>query len=360
MTALLCPLFQEPQVTDNNEFLVGGLLWFYEAGSSTLTEAYTTDAGDVAWSNPIVLNSRGETGGTIWLTPGQSYRIVLEGRPYYGQSHGVVITEHDDISGIPVSVEAEEWVLFPGTPTYVSATSFTVVGDYRNIFVANRKIRLTDSGGISNHSITTSSFGAGVTTVNIDGTIDSGLSLVQYSFITPDATPDRFVGLVTGSLNVANNTMIGGDALVVGKLDVNSNVSVNGNVIVDGGVTVFGTEAAWSNINNTFDTADPSSGFIYFENGLRFYRGYDAITLVANGTDQTFGFVHTFSSPFPTYCFQVMATFGDFIPSSLAAYSPIFSVVSIDNDQFQYNIICRAPVPAGTYTVELFILAIGY
>lgn len=344
MTVLLCPLFQEPQVTDNNEFLVGGLLWFYEAGSSTLTEAYTTDAGDVAWSNPIVLNSRGETGGTIWLTPGQSYRIVLESRPYYGQSHGVVITEHDDISGMPVSVEAEEWVLFPGTPTYISATSFTVVGDYRNIFVASRKIRLTDSGGISNHSITTSSFGAGVTTVNIDGTTDSGLSLVQYSFITLGATPDRFGGLVASSINVANDIMINGNALVVGNLDVNGNVTIGGN-------------EAWTNANNTFGiSASPDSGFMSFENGLRFYRASFTVSF-PNGVNYAEG-TYTFSSPFPTACLQVIVCFGQ-LGITIPYQCPIIWVPSMTKDDFVYkmNWITNAGTDL-TGTARVF--AIGY
>lgn len=360
MTALLCPLFQDPQVTDNNEFLAGGLLWFYEAGTSTLTNAFTTEAGDVAWSNPIVLNSRGESGGTIWLASGQSYRIVLEGKPFYGQEHGRTITDHDDITGVPLSVEAEEWIPFAGAPTYISSTSFTVVGDYRDIFSSSRKLRIISSSGVGISSVTSSTFGANTTTINVTGPIDAGIYAVEYSFLTLSATPDRFDSLVAVNLNIANDAMINNNLTVVGNTDLQDDVTVGGNVYADGNVLVFETQAVWSNLNNTFDTSSNTSGFVYFENGLRLYRGYEIQDFVSTGTTQQLSFVYLFSSPFPTRCFQVMTQFGEFTPSTLAAYSPIISVQSIDVDRFQYNVICRSAVPAGTYNFTFDIFGMGH
>ena len=213
--ASLCPVFQEPQFTDNGEFLAGGLLWFYEAGSSTLAISYTDIGGTVPWTNPIVLNSRGECAGTIWLDQNTSYRITLESRPAYGQTHGVVITEHDNITGIASAQTPQDWVTFTGSPTFDSTTSFTVIGDYRDIFVANRKLRITDSGGVSIHSVIGSTFGTSTTTVNVTGLIDSGISLVEYAFVTPDASPDRFEDLI-----------------------VNDDMTVSGDTVLDGAVTI--------------------------------------------------------------------------------------------------------------------------
>ena len=203
MTAYLCPVFQEPQFTDNDEFLAGGLLWFYEAGSSTLATSYTTESGDVAWSNPIVLNSRGESGGTVWLKSGQAYRIVLEGKPAYGQTHGEVITEHDDITGIndpSVGATDDNWILFAGEPTYLSATSFSVPGDFRDIFANRRRLYSNNSAGVIYSSVSSSSYASGVTTVNVtndSGVLDVGLNAVYYSFSLPIALPTDLYSLGT-------------------------------------------------------------------------------------------------------------------------------------------------------------------
>lgn len=195
MTAYLCPVFQEPQLSDNDEFLAGGLLWFYEAGTNTPTMPYTTPAGDVPYSNPIVLDSRGSPGITIWLAGGQSYRIVLEDKPYYGQTHGTVITEHDNITGIndpSVNTVDSNWILFDGNPTYVSGTSFSVTGDQRSIFSDRRRLYSNNTGGVIYSSIVSASYASGVTTVTVtndSGSLDTGLSSVYYSFSLPVALP---------------------------------------------------------------------------------------------------------------------------------------------------------------------------
>lgn len=281
MAANLCPILQESQFSDNGEFLVGGLVWFYEAGSSTLTTAWTNVDGDVAWSNPIVLNSRGESGGEIWLTPSQEYRIVLETRPAYGQTHGEIISDFDYITGVPVEVTAESWILFDQAPAYVSTTSFTVSGDYRSIFVANRKLQLTDTGGVSYHSVISSTFGGGLTTVNITGLIDSGLSVVYYSFIEPDASPDRFVDLyATGDLSVTDSVVVGGNLVVAGTASV-------------------GGDAVWTSDNNPSSLA--ASGYQKLENGLIMQWG-------AATTDALGAAAITFPTPFITAAYSVTAT----------------------------------------------------
>lgn len=346
--ALLCPILQEQQFTDNGEFLVGGLMWFYEAGTSTLANSYTTEDGDVAWSNPIILNSRGESGGTIWLDADKSYRIVVENKPYYGQTHGTVIVEHDNINGIPVSVSAEQWITFDGVPTYISVTSFTVPNDYRDIFVTDRKLLITDSGGTSVNTVTSSSFGFGVTTVNITGSIDSGISLVQYSFITPDASPNRFTDItVTNSVDVTNDLTVGDDVTIGGDATITGDLTIGGN-------------AAWTNANNTFGTStSPNTGFISFSNGIKFYRETKAITFTSSGATVSVSYSDTFSSPFATACFQVVATLGD-LGVTFSQYSPLVSVKNVTASGFDYEVMCRAAVPNGTYNLTLIYLAIGY
>ena len=67
------------QFFDNNGVpLAGGLLYTYAAGTTTPQTTYTTSAGNIANSNPIVLDSAGRTPNEIWLTTGLSYKFLLK------------------------------------------------------------------------------------------------------------------------------------------------------------------------------------------------------------------------------------------------------------------------------------------
>ena len=140
--AYLCPILQEPQFTDDVNFLAGGLMWFYYAGTTTPLAVYTDSTATTAWPNPIVLDARGESGGELWLQAGQAYKIVLEGIPLYGQTHGPLISTYDNVSGVNDSkfiVTFNDWTAFVGTPTYLSYQSFSVTSDQRSIFQVNRR-----------------------------------------------------------------------------------------------------------------------------------------------------------------------------------------------------------------------------
>lgn len=59
----------------NGEPLSGGLLYTYEAGTSTPLATYTTRAGNIANANPVVLDANGEA--DVWVTPGVLYKFEL-------------------------------------------------------------------------------------------------------------------------------------------------------------------------------------------------------------------------------------------------------------------------------------------
>jgi len=74
--------------------LSGGKLYTYAAGTTTPKATYTTSAGNIAHSNPIILNSAGRVPtGEIWLTV-STYKFVLN------TSTDVLIASYDNISGI--------------------------------------------------------------------------------------------------------------------------------------------------------------------------------------------------------------------------------------------------------------------
>lgn len=83
------------QFFDNNGVpLAGGKLYTYQAGTTTPQATYTTNAGNVARTNPVVLDSAGRVGdgGEIWLT-GQNYKFILK------TSLDVTIATYDNIVG---------------------------------------------------------------------------------------------------------------------------------------------------------------------------------------------------------------------------------------------------------------------
>jgi hypothetical protein len=78
-SVLLSPVGNGQQFFDNNGLpLNGGLIYTYQAGSSTLLTTYTTVNGDIANTNPIVLDASGRTPSEIWMQTGFSYKFVIQ------------------------------------------------------------------------------------------------------------------------------------------------------------------------------------------------------------------------------------------------------------------------------------------
>lgn len=82
--------------TSTGAVLTGGKLYTYAAGTTTPATTYTTSQGNVAWSNPIVLDAAGRVSGSgeIWLLDGAIYKFVLK------DSNDVLIATYDNITGI--------------------------------------------------------------------------------------------------------------------------------------------------------------------------------------------------------------------------------------------------------------------
>ena len=159
----------------------GYKLYTYVAGSSTLVTTYTTSAGSVAQSNPIVLNSAGfPTTGQIWITEGTSIKID------FTDASDVSIKVEDNIPGTnDATLTQDQWVSGPA-PTYVSATSFTLAGDQTSDFHVGRRLKTTNTAGTIYSRISATAYTTltTVTVVNDSGTLDSGLSAVNYGLLT--------------------------------------------------------------------------------------------------------------------------------------------------------------------------------
>lgn len=164
-------------------------LFLYAAGSSTKQTAAKDNAGAASWSNPIILDSGGNlpSGGVIWFTAGQNYKAV------YAPSNDTdppasPYRTIDNLSGInDITSAVTEWIAGP-TPTFVSGSQFTLSGDQTATFTKSRRLKFTVTAGTTYGAISSVSFAANTTTVNVafaSGALDSGLSAVSYSIIDP-------------------------------------------------------------------------------------------------------------------------------------------------------------------------------
>jgi hypothetical protein len=78
-SVLLSPVGNGQQFFDNNGIPnAGGLIYTYQAGSSTLLTTYTTVNGNIANTNPIVLDAYGRTPSEIWMQTGYSYKFIIQ------------------------------------------------------------------------------------------------------------------------------------------------------------------------------------------------------------------------------------------------------------------------------------------
>jgi len=118
MTAVLTPAPKAQFFTNNGEPLVGGKLYSYAAGTTTPLATYTTYAGNVANTNPVILDSRGEA--NVWLTSGVLYKLAL-----YDADNALIwtvdnVSSRDD--GIFTGPVAGTTATFSGALTAASGT----------------------------------------------------------------------------------------------------------------------------------------------------------------------------------------------------------------------------------------------
>lgn len=167
--------------------LSGAKLFTYVAGSvNTKQTTYTESTGVTQNTNPIVLDSSGNLPQPIWLTTGASYKFVLAPSTDTDPPTSP-IWSLDNITGInDTTLATSEWTLGP-TPTFVSASQFTLVGDQTSTFAKSRRIKATVTAGTVYGAVTATAFGA-LTTVTValdSGALDSGLSSVSYGIVAP-------------------------------------------------------------------------------------------------------------------------------------------------------------------------------
>lgn len=137
----ISPVFNDAQLTDDfGNPLAGGKIFTYAAGSNSDTQTtFTTELGDVANSNPIVLDSAGRLPQQLWLANGYAYNLVLT-KP----DGTTVIRAIDNVRGASPAYSGglgtAIWNVV-GTPVYVSPNQFYLDGDYTNQFAVGNRVQ---------------------------------------------------------------------------------------------------------------------------------------------------------------------------------------------------------------------------
>ena len=116
--------------TNTGAVLTGGKLFTYAAGTTTPQVSYTTNAGNVARTNPIVLDAAGRVpdGGEIWITTAP-YKFVLK------DSNDVLIATYDNITGIGATAYQIQNFTGTGSQTVFTLNAASTGEDYTFIYI---------------------------------------------------------------------------------------------------------------------------------------------------------------------------------------------------------------------------------
>lgn len=79
---------------DSGNVLTGGKIYTYEAGTTIPLASYTSSVGNIAHSNPIILNAAGRVPtGEIWIDISKLYKFVVT------TANDVLIATYDNVGG---------------------------------------------------------------------------------------------------------------------------------------------------------------------------------------------------------------------------------------------------------------------
>jgi hypothetical protein len=177
--AMLAPLPPvRAEFMQNGNPCSGCKVYFFEPSTTTPKNTYSDALGAVPNANPVVLDSQGRA--TIFISG--FYRVKVT------TALGTELYTTDNVSASPSqTVVVSEWITAGVTPTYISAVSFSVPGDYTGTFEVGRRVKATVSAGLVYGTIITSSYGTGVTTVTVvndSGALDAGLASVDTGILS--------------------------------------------------------------------------------------------------------------------------------------------------------------------------------
>lgn len=198
--------------TNTGSVLTGGKLYTYLAGTTTPATTYTTSAGNVPRSNPILLDAAGRvsSGGEIWITANLVYKFLLT------DSNDVLIGTYDNIS-TQVNTDASSVTY---TPAGSGAVTTTVQSKLREF------VSVKDFGAVGNGVDNDTSAIQAAFAVSSKVSFPSGSYLITSNVTTQDDNVE---------IDFGNATIINGGAQWTFSLGTRSNTPQNTGLKITGG-----------------------------------------------------------------------------------------------------------------------------
>lgn len=284
MTVILSPLAGAGwQFFDNNgDPLSGGLIYTYDAGTTTPRATYTDNTGNVANTNPIVLDAAGRTASEVWLTENVNYKFILK------TSTGTTIGTYDNIAGVPAS-NITSLRISGSTSGYVDLQTVPVAGAQTITFPAATGTVLLDPNTAFTGTTTFETISAtgdiSGRTVNASGSVTIGSYLYGSStgqFKIPVGTTAERAGAFNGTGSISGTTL-SISTVSTGSLYVGAEISGSG-ITAGTRITAFGTGTGGagtytvtpSQTTSTVVIVDtPVTGMIRFNSTLTSFEGYN-------------------------------------------------------------------------------------
>ena len=217
-SVLLSSVGNGQQFFDNNGVpLAGGLIYTYQAGTSSPLATYTDNGGTIANANPIVLDSSGRVPYEIWMFTGYSYKFVIQ------TSSGASIQTLDNLypilqnaPAVSAAIPSGGIILWSGSTGSFPSGWYLCDGtngtpDLRNSFIvgAGNTYAVGATGGTADAIVVSHTHTATVTDAGHNHTVTAPTSGGNQSFVASGITTlptSLTTSTATTGITVANST----------------------------------------------------------------------------------------------------------------------------------------------------------
>lgn len=250
----------------NGVIAEGYQLFAYVAGTNTYAPTYKHYSNISAQPTPIVLNEFGLPTDAVFLISGELYDFAL-----IAPEGGPPIKEWKSVKVGPPSLTSSitQWLNDEIAAAYLSADTFTVSGDSRDLFRVGRRLQLVQSSTVIYGMVHAVSYADGLTTVTVlaDSTgVDPSLTVARVGLLSPpygSIAGRRHIGSATFLLGNTTITPSEGCTLMpAGMLGILKKPVPAGWLECNGqAVSRTGKAALFASISTTFGVGDGSTTF---------------------------------------------------------------------------------------------------
>jgi hypothetical protein len=264
------------QFFDNNGVpLAGGLLYTYAAGTTTPLATYTTFSGNIANTNPIVLDAAGRLSNELWLSLGYGYKFVLK------DATANLIGTYDNIPSNAAAPFANDAGSISYEEGYTATAGAFIVGQ-SYLIVSVGTTNFVSIGATSNAVgvyFTATGVGSGTGTAKLSRSVQSKLqesvSVLDFGAVGNGTTDDYapfvaalaaatsifipagYTFYIGSALAVPNGRTIYGTGTILFALSTGFNVGSNVNIQ---DITITGSNTVRTSIVADYCMKTPSIG----------------------------------------------------------------------------------------------------